>query len=204
MCVFSAPKPPKDNSAEIARQREEERQQRIREGREKIDAAFSRYDDPYFEGVQRDYQNFYLPQVDDQYRRTREKLVLGQARTGNLNSGAGARKIGDLTESYQKQRASYANQALDLAHQYRQGILDTKDELYSQNRSAADPASIAVDAASRAGALATPPSASPIGAVFNDFLNSAALGVAAERKGFPGFQTGLFKPDPNNSQQIVR
>jgi len=202
MCVFSPPSPPKDNSAELARQREDKRVADIRAGRGSIDEAFARFDDPYFAGVTDDYQDFYFPQVDQQYQDARRKLTLGLARSGNLNAGAGARQIGDLTEKYNTQRQGFASRALDDTNRYRQQIDAAKGDLFQQNAAAADPAAIAVDAASRAGTFAAPPSASPIGALFNDFLStSLPIGVAAEARGLPGFRTGLFKP--SKSETIV-
>ena len=84
MCIFGAAKPAQDNSAELARKKEEERQARITEGRTKIDEAFSRFDDPYFTGVRKTYQDYYLPDVDQQYRDARKQTTLAQARSGNL------------------------------------------------------------------------------------------------------------------------
>lgn len=202
MCIFSAPSIPKDNSAELARQREEERQRKIDEGRASIDTAFAPFDDNYYQGVQKTYSDFYLPQVDDQYREAREKLTLALAGTGNLTSGSGAKTLGKLSSVYDTQRTAYANRAFDLANDYRRQVTDEKNNLYSQNNAAADPAAIAVDAASRAGSLSAP-SADPIGALFSDVLGNVATGIRAERAGYRGFNTGLFKPKGSESVSYV-
>lgn len=202
MCIFSAPSMPKDNSAEIARQREEARQADIRAGRENIDSAFSRFDDPFYNNIQTTYQDYFFPQVDQQFADTSKKLKLRLAGAGNLNSGAGAQQIGKLTQQYDLQRADLANKALDAANSYRTRVEGERGDLYNLNASSADPASIAVQAASRAGPLLTPPSPSPIGSLFADFLNNAAIGVAAESKGYPGFRTGLFDSS-KSAQRIV-
>jgi len=203
MCVFSAPSIPKDNSAELARQREAERQRKIDEGRASIDKAFAPYDDGYFTGVQKTYSDFYLPQVDDQYRDAREKLTLALSGTGNLTSGAGAKQLGKLQSKYDTQRTSYANRAYDLANDYRSKVDNEKNELYAQNRASADPAAVGVEAASRAGSLSAAPSASPIGGLFSDVLNNVATGIRAEREGYRGFNTGLFERKTGDSQRIV-
>lgn len=203
MCIFSAPSPPKDNSAELARQREEERQARIDEGRGEIDEAFKPFDDTYFSGVEKTYSDYYTPQIDDQYADARKKLVLALSRTGNLNAGAGAQQLGSLKQKYDTQSTAYANQARDQANEYRGKIENEKSDLYAQNRSAADPAAIAVDAASRAGTLSTAPSASPIGALFSDVLSNIATGIAAERQGYRGLNTGLFSPKKGESVSYV-
>lgn len=201
MC-FSSSKPPADNSAELARQREDARVARIREGRANIDQAFAPYDDPFFQGVAKTYSDFYLPQVDDQYKDTRRKLTLNLARSGNLNASAGAGQIGKLTEAYNLQRSAFANRAQDEARTYRGQIEDARNNLYQQNQSAADPSAIAVQAASRAAGFAAPPSPSPLGALFTSLLNSSANFVAADKTGRNNTGLSLFGT-PKNAQTIV-
>src|SRR3546814_8539380 len=94
MCIGG--KTPKDNSAEIARQQEEARQQRIRDGQSAIDTNFAQFNDPYFDDYRQDYMAYYQPQLDRQYQNARRKSVLGLHSTGNLSSSAGAGKLGDL------------------------------------------------------------------------------------------------------------
>ena len=51
-------KPPKDNSAQIARQQEAERQARIAEGQTAIDTSFGNFNDDFFQGYQDQYTNY--------------------------------------------------------------------------------------------------------------------------------------------------
>lgn len=202
MCVFSAPKPPVDNSAALAQQREAARQADIREGRTKIDDAFSRFDDPFFDNIRTSHEDFLFPQIDQQYADATRRLKLKLAGAGTLNSGAGAQNLGRLTENFNLQRTGIANQAFDASNRHRQLVENERSDLYNLNTSSADPAAIAVQAASRAGPLLTPPSASPISNVFADFINNLSFGLQARNKDFSGLTSGLFKPD-KSAQRII-
>lgn len=193
MCVGG--KAPKDNSAEIARQQEEARQQRIRDGQSAIDTNFAQFNDPYFDNYRQEYMAYYQPQLDRQFQDAKRKAVLGLHRTGNLSSSAGAGKLGELTRAYNDNRTMLANNALSAVNDLRGRIEESRNNLYSQNRSAADPSAAASQAAAQAGYLGAPPTFSPLGQLFGNFTNMAMTGLAAERAGYPGFNTGLF----NNS-----
>lgn len=190
MCIGG--KAPKDNSAEIARQQEEARQQRIREGQAQIDQKFSQFNDPYFDQYQQDYLGYYTPQLDRQYQDAKRKSVLGLHRTGNLSSSAGAGKLGDLTRAYSDNRTLLANNALSAVNDLRGRIESTRNDLYSQNRASADPSAAASQAATQVGFLGAPPSFSPLGDIFGNLVSTVSTGLAAERAGYPGFNTGLF------------
>lgn len=194
MCF--SPKAPKDNSAEIARQQEAERTARINAGRTKIDETFSQFDDPFFEKRKSSYLDYYEPQLDDQFADARRKAVLALSRTGNLNSGSGARRLGDLQQNYEMNRGLISDQALDFQNKARADVETARQDLYTTNRASADPSGAAASALARAGTFSTAPALSPLGNVFADFINSFSTGVSAERAGYPGLKTGLFKPDP--------
>lgn len=203
MCFFSAPAPAQDNSAQIAAEREAKRQQDIAAGRARIDEAFGQFNDPYYQGVEKSYTDYYNPQVDSQYEDAQRKLKLNLARTGNLNSGSGARQLGDLTRAYTDQRTAISGQAIDQANKQRGTVEQTKGELYNQNTSAADPAAAAASAAARVGTLSSPQSFSPLSALFASFFDNAATNVAAESRGYPGYGTGLFALPKTGTAKVV-
>lgn len=190
MCMGG--KAPKDNSAEIARQQEEARQQRIQQGQSQIDQQFSQFNDPYFNQYQNDYTAYYTPQLDRQFQDAKRKTVLGLHRSGNFSGSAGAGKIGDLTRAYGDNRALLANNALSAVNDLRGRIESTRNDLYGQNRASADPSAAASQAAAQVGYLGAPPSYSPLGDLFGNLVSTVSTGLAAERAGYPGFSTGLF------------
>lgn len=203
MCIAS--KPPKDRSAEIARQQEEERQARIREGRAAIDSHFSQFDDPYFNQYQTAYLDYYQPQLDRQYQDARRKLVLGLHQGGGLQSSAGASRLAELQSAYAEQQNLLGNRAMDAVNDLRGRIEAARNDLYSQNRASADPSAVASAAAAQAGILSNPPSFSPLGNVFSTLTDFGTLGLAAERAGYPGFNTGIFSSGSSKgSSKVVR
>jgi hypothetical protein len=200
MCFAGSP--PKDNSAEIARQQEAERQDRINAGRAKIDETFGQFNEPFFDERQKSYTGYFMPQLDDQYHDTRRKAVLSLARTGNLNSGSGARQLGDLQEQYELNRGAIADKSLDFGNQARTSVENARQDLYTTNRASADPSGAAASALSRAGTLTTAPAFSPLGNVFADFINNISRGVKFEREGLRGLNTGLFPADKRSVTNV--
>ncbi len=191
MCSSS---PPRDNSAEIARQQEAERQARIAEGQAKIDEQFAGFNDDFYNDYQTKYNSFYYPQLDDQYGDARKRLTLQLARTGNLTSSAGANQMGDLQEYYNDQRTGITNQGLNSLNEIRANIDSTKSQLYNDNRSAADPGSAAAAAASAASNLQPGVPDSPLANMFASFFQNA--GGAAQ-----GYNAGASQRSTNTGVQ---
>jgi hypothetical protein len=204
MCMGG--KPPVDNSAELARKREAERNTKIATGRTAIDDQFSQFDDKFYSGVESDYNDYYQPQLTEQFDDARRKLILSlSSQSGGVNSSSGARRIGDLTELYNKNQALTGDRALSAANGVRGDVESNRNDLYSQNRAAADPSAAAAGALNQSGMLSQPRSYDPLGAVFSDFINSATMGVAAEQAGYRGLGTGMFnnKTGGSGSSQVI-
>lgn len=173
-------KPPKDNSAKIARKQEEARQRNISKGKKAIDQSFSGFDDQFFGNYQNQYSDYYNPQLNDQYTDAMKRLTLQLAQTGNLTGSAGATQMGDLKKYYDTQKQALTNQALEAANTLRGNIDARRSQLYADNRAAADPGSAASAAASAAQYLQPTAPSSPLANVFADFFSN--LGNVAALK----------------------
>lgn len=195
MCF--APKPPKDDSAAIARRQEEERQARIREGRGKIDEAFGQFDDPFYQTQQQNYLDYYTPQLTNKFEDARRKLISDLSRTGNLQSGVGAKKQGDLKKAFDLQSGTISGQAIDYGNQVRTNVENARSDLYQQNQASADPSAAGSSAMARVGALSQAPALTPLGDVFAGLIDLGGLALASEARGGPGLKTGLFSPQKN-------
>lgn len=178
-------KPPRDNSAEIARQQEAERQARISEGQTAIDDAFSGFNDDFYNQYREDYTGYYNPQLNDQYGDARKRLTLQLAKTGNLTSSAGAKQMADLEQYYNTQQTGITNQALDAVNTLKGNIDARKSQLYSDNRAAADPGNAASAAASAATALQPTPPSSPLANTFADFFTNLGNSTAIYNQSRP-------------------
>ncbi len=203
MCLDWFSSAPEDNSAEIARQQEAARQARIDSGLTQIEDVFSKFDDGYYGGVSQSYLDFYNPQLEDQYDDARRGLTLSLARTGNLNSSSGARKIGELTELFNKNQAQIGNQAVDVGHQARGSVESSRDELTNQLYASANPESAVDSALSRADFLSRPQVYSPLADAFGSFVDTVATGMLAEKQGYRGFNSGLFNLPKGGSAKVI-
>lgn len=175
-------KPPKDNSAEIARQQEAARQARITEGQSVIDNAFANYNDDFYNNYQQDYLGYYTPQLNDQYNDARKKLTLQLAQTGNLTGKVGADQFADLENFYNQQQLDLTNRAQGATNDLRSNVDSRLSQLYADNRAAADPGSATSAATSAAQALQPSAPTSPLGAVFGNFFSDLGNVAAIQNR----------------------
>ena len=201
MCLPNSPKAPVDNSAEIARQAEAERQKRIQQGQAGIDSAFAGFDDPFFQKYQNDYTGYYEPQINDQYGDAVKRLTLQLAQTGNLTGSVGAKQLADLKKHYDTQKLGITNQAVNAANELRGNIFNRKTQLYSDNRSSADPGSAASAAASAAQYLQPSAPTSPLANVFSDFFSNIGNNAAIKQQQAYG-PTGVQTFGSNNGGSV--
>jgi uncharacterized protein YjbJ (UPF0337 family) len=192
MCLGG--KPPQDNSAQIARQQAEEREQRITQGKGKIDEAFGVFTPDYFDKFKGDYLSYYNPQVDEKYEDARSDLRYNLARRGVLDATPGQKAFGDLTEGYDDQRRAVASNALEATNKIRTQVEQNKSDLYSQNSASADPSLSAISAVGRAGSLQTPPSFSPIGDIFSGLTQAGSAYMVGRNQGLPPGYQQAFAP----------
>ena len=199
------PTPSQDNSAALARQQEQERQQRINEGKAKIDDAFSVFTPQYFNQFKNDYLAYYNPQVDDQFGDARKGLRYNLARAGTQDSTAGQKAFSDLTENYGDRRREIASKALEATNNIRSQVEQNKGDLYSQNTASADPSLAAIQAVGRAGSLQSPPAFSPLADLFSGAAGAGAAYYAGQQRGLPEAYRNSFKPGlPSGSGYVVR
>lgn len=204
MCFAS--QPPQDNSAVIARQQAQERENNVRAGKGQIDRAFGVFNPSYYDQFQKDYVNNYNPQVDEQFGDARKALRYNLARAGTIDSTPGQERFADLTQAYGDRRREVASNALQAANKLRGQVEDTKSDLYGLNTASADPSLAAVQATSRVGALQTAPSYSPVGDLFAGLINGGAQYYGGSQRGLPAGYRPMFAPGaglPSPSGRVV-
>jgi hypothetical protein len=189
------PKPPKDNSAEIARQQAVEREAKINQGKQSIDNAFGVFDPQYYQKYQDAYTANYNPQVDRQFQQAKQQVQYNLARKGTTDSTIGQKNFGDLVTGYDDARRQVASDAADASNKLRQNVESQKSQLYAQNSASADPSLSAIQAVSSAGSLRTPANYSPIGDLFSGLVNTTASYMAGQNQGLPaGYRAALLTP----------
>lgn len=200
MCF--SPKVPKDNSAEIAAQQEATREANIKAGQGNIDQAFTQYNDPYYAGITQNYEDYYDPQINQQYGDAVNKLTYQLGQQGILQSSEGNRQLGLLQQSNDTQKQTIADQAIAAANTAKQQVAQQKNNLYAQNQQAADPSLAASQAAGAAASAVSPITYSPLANVFAGALGQGTNALALQQgNGLIG-GTGSFLPSQTNTAAI--
>ena len=190
-----------DGGAAEQRRQEEMRQQRVREGRDKIDETFAQFDQPFFDARRQSYIDYASPQLEDQFKDASRDLLLALTRSGLQNSSARARRFADLQKQYDTNARGIANKALDFENRARSSVESAKSDLYSQNQNLADPAMVAQNAMNRATTLTQMPSYNPLLALFEGVTAGIATQADLERRGLARKDTGLFST--SNASKVV-
>jgi hypothetical protein len=149
---------------------ERDRQDRVRKGQAGIDTAFSQFDPAYYDKFKQSYGDFYLPQIQEQYAKAKDKLTAVLAGRGMLESSVGAQKFADTERTRADAAATIGNQGADAANQLKAKVEAAKTNLYGINTGVSDPALLASQATGQAATFAAPPALSPIGQVFASTL----------------------------------
>lgn len=185
------------------KKQEKERKANIAAGRDKIDSAFSNFNDGYYGGYQQDYLDFYNPQLDKQFGDTNRSLTYALAGRGLLNSSVGAESIGDLFKKYTDEKSNVTGAAQDAANSLKGNVESTKSNLYTLNESASDPQTVANRAIGEASAIAAPNSYTPLQDVFASALTPWATYTTAANNSTRSSGSG-YRPASSSSYAVVR
>lgn len=193
MCSLGG-SPPKDNSADVARQQAQDRENNINQGKTSIDQAFSVFDPAYYQKYQQAYLDNYNPEVDRQFDVAKQGTQYNLARAGTTDSTIGQKQFGDLVRSYGQQKQNIASQAIDATNKQRSDVENEKTTLYGQNSSSADPSLASISALSNANSLSQPQQYSQLGSVFAGLANGVAYGLAGQNNKLPAGYASAFAP----------
>lgn len=155
--------------AERARADEAARQQRIQQGTAAIDTAFSGFDEPFFTQRAQDYENAQLPELNQQFNRTRNSLGFALAGRGLLNSSVRDQRTQSLANELAKQKRIVADTGLSQANDLRASLEDSRSRIYNQLLSSSDPAQATASANRAASGIVQQSPVGAIGQVFDDW-----------------------------------
>lgn len=186
--------------AREARQREQDRQNRIRAGTDSINSTFEQFDDGFFGDIRQGYIDLAQPDLEDQYADAREATTYNLARAGTLDSSIRSDAFGELEERRGTELQNLFDQAQGYETDARNNIENARADLISQLQVTGDATGAANAALARAEALAAPPTYTPIQQLFQDTSSALATQAALERAEAygstvrPRYNTGLFAP----------
>lgn len=132
-----------------ARQREEQRQARIKDGNVKIEQQFARFDNPFYGQRRQAYMDFYQPQLDNQFKDAREAMTYELARAGLVNSSVAGDRLGDLQREYDVNRASILSRATGEENNLRSRVNQERAALVTQLNATADADRVSNEALAR-------------------------------------------------------
>lgn len=191
----------------MARIDESMRQERVRQGTERIGSIFDgQFNDDFFDQRRDAFVNYATPQLEDQFGDAQKQLTFALARGGLLDSSVRADKSAELQKKYDLNKQQIADKALSSSTESRNAVEDARSNLVATLNATGDAQGAANSAISRASALSQPASFSPLTQLFSDFTaglgQQAALERAAAYSGGmvrpPRYETGLFGPSANS------
>jgi hypothetical protein len=187
------------NEARLAREQEEARQAEIRQGRERINTTFGQFDDNFFAGRRQAFQDYAMPQLDQQFGDASRDLTFDLTRSGLNNSSVRGEQSGRLQRLYDENRQQVDNEALSREQQARNAVEGARGNLIGLLQTTGDAQGAANQALTRASMLSAPEPFSPLGQMFNSFTQTLGTQAALERSAAmsggryqPRYNTGLF------------
>ena len=143
------------------------------------------FDDAFYNKYKQSVLDYYMPQVDDQYKKAKDQATYGLARSGNLQSSAAATLTADLSKQNDINAAGVRNQADTAAGDLRSQVSSEEQKAISQLYATEDPEIAAQQSlASVRDISLKQPDLSPLSALFN----VATIGGANIFKGYQGQQ----------------
>lgn len=178
-----------DNTAQIqaqqeadqARAREIERANQIRAGRDSVNAAFTGFDEPFYESRRKSVMDYYQPDLTQQFDDARRNLEFALARAGITYSTEAGRQQGLLARQYENATADVGRRADQAVTDTRTQVENQRATLLNQLEATADPSAASNAALARSQTLRTAPvEYSPLGDVFA----GVARGVGTAIQGY--------------------
>lgn len=174
----------------MARADEEARQARIKEGMGKIDSTFKQFGPDFYDRRKQAVMDSTMPQLNDQFQKTKEQLQFNLARSGLTDSSVRSANEAEAQRQMDVGKAAVAGQAQDYANQARQQVEQNRAELVGQLNATGDAQAAAQGALSRSAIAMAQPSVSPLGLMFQNttgLLGQASQAGAYDRRA-PGLQ----------------
>lgn len=196
MCFPSASVPSNsasEKAAKQARSDENDREKALKKGNNSINQAFAGYNDNYYTGLQKNYTDYYDPQLATQYGDATQNALFNAARAGIVNSSAAAKTNADLARSNGEQEQSILSGAESYANQARSQISQQRSAL--QNQLQASGGNLPTGALTQVAAPSLP-ALTPLGDLFTNIA-----GVASNQARVQAFQNGASGSLSTNTGQ---
>jgi len=139
------------------------------------------YDDAYYNKRATAYNDFALPQLQDQYKTQQKALTYALARGGNLGSSLASQKSGELDKDYALQQQAVYDTGQDYANKARSDVATNKQNLVQLLQASADPDAVANIAQSQAATMSQMPNFSPLSPVISNVASGLGTYLANQQ-----------------------
>lgn len=181
-----------DDIAQQQRADEVAREGRIKQGMSSIANIFGKFNDGFYQKRYNDYEDYALPQVNQQQAGQRRDLIYALARDGNLDSSAAVDKSAELQELGNQQRVNAADEGLNQENALRGQVEQTRGNVVSELNATGDDQAASQSAMRAVQNLNQPAGFSPLGNLFANFANSVAMIGSRAGNGYSGFLPGMM------------
>jgi hypothetical protein len=171
------------NAVGEARREQALREQRIREGMERINSQYSGFTPSFYQKRADDYYRFALPSLTDQYAKTRGDLTYSLANRGLLTSGVAQRRGSQLERETARQKMGIVDTGLSQAQALRRNVEDSRSSVVGQLQASADPSLASQQALIQASQFTAPSTYAPVGNFLQDWANQYIVQKAAQSGG---------------------
>lgn len=165
---------------------------------------FRGFDDSFFDKQARAYEQYAMPQVDEQYADAGEAVTYALARQGMLQSSEAVDRFSDLDLDLKRARREVANRGQNLAADARGQLAAERARLTQIVQAGADPSAVSSQSSNVLANLRARPRFDPVGPLFQDA--TAGLGSYLEGKRFGDMRNRInaaFSPSAS-SGRVVR
>lgn len=208
---------PEDKSGDIAAEQQRKKEANVAAGRTAIENVFGngtadnpgQFGQDYYDKISKNYEDYYNPQLDTQYKNALNQLTLQLGQQGILSSSEGNRQLALLNQNNGTQKQTIANNALSQAGTAKTAVANQYNSLLQQNEQAADPSAAAISAAQGAQAVQSTPTYSPLGAVFAGLLGQGTNALSIQQGSTPSSSIGggngnsFVQPISSNNGRVV-
>jgi len=139
------------------------------------------FGDDFYNARATAYNDFALPQLQDQYTDQKKQLTYALARGGNLGSSLSASKNATLGKDYALQQQNVRDTGQDYANKARSDVAAQRQNMVSLLQASADPDAVANLAQSQATNLSAMPTFSPLSPVISNVAGSLGTYLANQQ-----------------------
>ncbi|MFZ5557230.1 MAG: hypothetical protein ACOZDY_11010 [Pseudomonadota bacterium] len=185
-----------DGSAEVRRQ-EQERQAQVAAATQRINDVFDGpqgFGPDYYNGVEKAYLDYYMPQFGEQSARARRSVILNSP---TRQSSGFNRTVGDLEADIQRNEASIRDNARSAALQKQGEVEQNRAQLLQLAQAGGSVDTIGNQAAAIAKSVSAPQAYSPLADLFTRYTAGWRNSETAKAAGFSPLPYYPGRPDPN-------